>query len=95
MFTGDIVEYHSACYCGDGHFADWGPDTLDNIAQLRSGGAIAPGSWRCAGRVATWWPRRALDRPADFVESTYRPVAQRRRARRLPERSLGRRPRRL
>ena len=24
MFTGDIVEYHSACYCGDGHFADWG-----------------------------------------------------------------------
>lgn len=23
MFTGDIVEYHSACYCGDGHFADW------------------------------------------------------------------------
>jgi len=24
MFTGDIVEAHSACYCGDGHFADWG-----------------------------------------------------------------------
>ncbi|MEM7026572.1 MAG: MBL fold metallo-hydrolase, partial [Pseudomonadota bacterium] len=24
MFTGDIVEYHSACYCGDGHFGDWG-----------------------------------------------------------------------
>jgi hypothetical protein len=23
MFTGDIVEYHSACYCGDGHFDDW------------------------------------------------------------------------
>ena len=23
MFTGDIVEYHSACYCGDGHFSDW------------------------------------------------------------------------
>jgi hypothetical protein len=30
MFTGDIVEYHSACYCGDGHFHDWG-DTLDMI----------------------------------------------------------------
>src|SRR5690606_39326465 len=28
MFTGDIVEYHSACYCGDGHFHDW-PATLD------------------------------------------------------------------
>ena len=34
MFTGDIVEYHSACYCGDGHFSDWG-DTLDND-QVRS-----------------------------------------------------------
>ena len=22
MFTGDIVEYRSACYCGDGHFGD-------------------------------------------------------------------------
>jgi glyoxylase-like metal-dependent hydrolase (beta-lactamase superfamily II) len=28
MFTGDIVEYHSACYCGDGHLQDW-PDTLE------------------------------------------------------------------
>jgi 3-hydroxybutyryl-CoA dehydrogenase len=31
MFTGDIVEDRSACYCGDGHFADW-PATLDRIA---------------------------------------------------------------
>ena len=23
MFTGDIAEYHSARYCGDGHFKDW------------------------------------------------------------------------
>ena len=28
MFTGDIVEYHSACYCGDGHFNDWGRWTI-------------------------------------------------------------------
>ena len=41
MFTGDIVEYHSACYCGDGHFADWGK-TLDNIAGYDVD-AIAPG----------------------------------------------------
>jgi glyoxylase-like metal-dependent hydrolase (beta-lactamase superfamily II) len=41
MFTGDIVEYHSACYCGDGHFADWG-GTLggDRAFDLD---AIAPG----------------------------------------------------
>ncbi len=41
MFTGDIVEYHSACYCGDGHFADWG-DTLDAIKAFDVD-AIAPG----------------------------------------------------
>src|SRR5262249_48090232 len=27
MFSGDLVEYRSACYCGDAHFADW-PKTL-------------------------------------------------------------------
>src|SRR5262249_60456572 len=26
-FSGDIVEYKSACYCGDAHFTDW-PSTL-------------------------------------------------------------------
>ncbi len=31
MFSGDLVEYHSACYCGDAYFADW-PQTLDKIA---------------------------------------------------------------
>ena len=41
MFTGDIVEYHSACYCGDGHLRDWG-GTLDVIADVGPK-AIAPG----------------------------------------------------
>ena len=41
MFTGDIVEYHSACYCGDGHFADW-PQTLEAIRAYDLD-AIAPG----------------------------------------------------
>ena len=41
MFTGDIVEYHPACDCGDGHFADW-VGTLDRIAANRAQ-AIAPG----------------------------------------------------
>ncbi|MFX6230500.1 MBL fold metallo-hydrolase, partial [Acinetobacter baumannii] len=27
IFSGDLVEYHSACYCGDAHFTDW-PVTL-------------------------------------------------------------------
>ncbi|MFZ0097647.1 MAG: MBL fold metallo-hydrolase, partial [Gemmobacter sp.] len=41
MFTGDIVEAHSACYCGDGHFADWG-NTLEAI-RAHDLAAIAPG----------------------------------------------------
>ncbi|MEO1000130.1 MAG: MBL fold metallo-hydrolase, partial [Pseudomonadota bacterium] len=41
MMTGDIVEYRSACYCGDAHFGDW-PGTLDRIAAFAPE-AIAPG----------------------------------------------------
>jgi len=41
MFTGDIVEYHSACYCGDGYFNEWG-STLDAVKAYNVD-AIAPG----------------------------------------------------
>lgn len=34
MFSGDLVEYHSACYCGDAHFTDW-PATLTNVASYK------------------------------------------------------------
>ncbi len=72
MFTGDIVEYHSACYCGDGHFSDWA-DTLDNIASFDPV-AIAPG--RGDALVGRDMVAKALAATADFVESTYRPVAK-------------------
>ena len=72
MFTGDIVEAHSACYCGDGHFADWGT-TLEAIRAYDLA-AIAPGRGDAVqGRQAV---NAALDRTRDFVESTYRPVAR-------------------
>lgn len=72
MFTGDIVEAHSACYCGDGHFADWGA-TLEAIRAYDLD-AIAPGRGDAVvGRAAV---NGALDRTKDFVESTYRPVAR-------------------
>jgi glyoxylase-like metal-dependent hydrolase (beta-lactamase superfamily II) len=32
MFSGDLVEYKSACYCGDAHFKDW-PKTLKKLAK--------------------------------------------------------------
>lgn len=72
MFTGDIVEYHSACYCGDAHFGDW-PATLEAIRAFRPS-AIAPG--RGDALVGEEMVNTALDNTADFVTSTYRPIAR-------------------
>lgn len=72
MFTGDIVEAHSACYFGDGYFAEWGgtPEAvraydLDAIAPGRGDAVLGPAAVNAA-----------LDRTKDFVDSTYRPVAR-------------------
>ncbi len=72
MFTGDIVEYHSACYCGDGHFADWG-ETLENIASFDPV-SIAPG--RGDALIGRAKVAAALESTLDFIESTYRPAAR-------------------
>ena len=72
MFTGDIVEYHSACYCGDGHFGDWGK-TLDNIAAFDVD-AIAPG--RGDALVGRDQVNAAISNTRDFLESTWRPAAR-------------------
>lgn len=72
MFTGDIVEYHSACYCGDGHFHDW-PKTLEAVRRFDLD-AIAPG--RGDALVGKDMVNAALDATADFVSSTYAPAAR-------------------
>lgn len=72
MFTGDIVEYHSACYCGDGHFSDW-EDTLDNIAMFDPA-SIAPG--RGDALIGRDMVGKAIQSTRDFVESTFRPAAR-------------------
>lgn len=72
MFTGDIVEYHSACYCGDGHFADWGT-TLDAIKAYNVD-AIAPG--RGDVLIGTEMVNKAIENTRDFVASTYAPAAR-------------------
>jgi len=72
MFTGDIVEYKSACYCGDGHFSDW-PATLEAVRAFGPD-AIAPG--RGDALVGEERVNEALDLTKDFVLSTYRPVAR-------------------
>ena len=72
MFTGDIVEYHSACYCGDGHFADW-PQTLEAIRAFDLD-AIAPG--RGDALIGKDMVKAALDNTADFVRSTFQSAAR-------------------
>lgn len=70
MFTGDIVEDHSACYCGDGHFSDWS-GTLDAIVGYDLD-AIAPG--RGGALIGKADVSRAIDSTRDFVTSTYEPA---------------------
>lgn len=72
MFTGDIVEYDSACYCGDGHFTDW-PETLKRIAGFDPL-AIAPG--RGEALITREMVAKAIENTADFVSSTYAPAAR-------------------
>ncbi len=72
MFTGDIVEYHSACYCGDGYFNDWG-GTLDAIKAFEVD-AIAPG--RGDALVGQDMVNTAIENTRDFVDSTYKPAAR-------------------
>ncbi len=70
LFTGDIVEYRSACYCGDAHFNDW-PATLARIAGFQPR-AIAPG--RGGALVGAEMVAEAIACTADFLRSTYKPV---------------------
>ncbi len=72
MFTGDIVEDHSACYCGDGHFAEWGT-TLDAI-KAYDVNSIAPG--RGGALIGKEAVNRAIESTRDFVNSTYAPAAR-------------------
>ena len=72
MFTGDIVEYHSACYCGDGHFNDWG-GTLNGIKTFDVD-AIAPG--RGDALIGKKMVNDAIENTRDFVTSTYQPAAK-------------------
>lgn len=67
MFSGDIVEYHSACYCGDSHLADW-PRTLDRIAGFRPK-ALVPG--RGDALVGAEKVRAGFEGTRDFVETLF------------------------
>jgi glyoxylase-like metal-dependent hydrolase (beta-lactamase superfamily II) len=70
VFAGDIVEYKSACYCGDAHFADW-PGTLARLERVKPD-ALVPGR----GDALIGWERvgEGLQLTREFLADTYRPV---------------------
>lgn len=67
MFSGDLVEYHSACYCGDAYLRQW-PATLNAIRDFAPK-AIAPG--RGDALTGTGMVREALAMTRDFVTTLY------------------------
>ncbi len=67
MFTGDLVEYHSACYCGDALLREW-PATLNEIREFNPK-AIAPGRGDALQGLAT--SREAIAMTRDFVGTLY------------------------
>jgi glyoxylase-like metal-dependent hydrolase (beta-lactamase superfamily II) len=67
MFTGDLIEYHSACYCGDALLREW-PTTLDEIKSFEPK-AVAPG--RGDALVGTQTVNEAIAMTRDFVTSLY------------------------
>ncbi len=67
VFSGDLVEYHSACYCGDAHLADW-PATLDRLAALDAV-ALVPGRGDALANRDTVGEAIALTR--DFLSTLY------------------------
>ena len=70
VFSGDIVEYKSACYCGDAHFTDW-PQTLDNLAAFKAD-ALVPG--RGEALVGRQTVAEGIVLTRDFLTDTYEPV---------------------
>jgi glyoxylase-like metal-dependent hydrolase (beta-lactamase superfamily II) len=70
LFSGDIVEYQSACYCGDAHFTDW-PTTLSRLDAFKAE-ALVPG--RGDALVGATRVAEAVALTRDFLTDTYQPV---------------------
>jgi glyoxylase-like metal-dependent hydrolase (beta-lactamase superfamily II) len=67
MFSGDLVEYKSACYCGDAHLQDW-PETLKSVAA-HDPVALVPG--RGDALVGKAKVAAAIAGTKDFLETLY------------------------
>jgi glyoxylase-like metal-dependent hydrolase (beta-lactamase superfamily II) len=67
MFSGDLIEYHSACYCGDAHLRAW-PQTLNAIRDFDPK-SVAPGRGDALSDRQTVLEALAMTR--DFVSTLY------------------------
>ena len=67
MFSGDLIEYHSACYCGDAYLREW-PVTLNEILAFNPK-AIAPGRGDALKGLSI--TREAIAMTRDFVTTLY------------------------
>ncbi|MBV5270201.1 MAG: MBL fold metallo-hydrolase [Afipia sp.] len=67
MCSGDLIEFHSACYCGDALLREW-PLTLNEIRDFNPK-AVAPGRGDALKGTATVSEAIAMTR--DFVASLY------------------------
>ena len=67
MCSGDLIEFHSACYCGDALLREW-PLTLNEIRDFNPK-AVAPGRGDALKGTAT--VNEAIAMTRDFVTSLY------------------------
>jgi glyoxylase-like metal-dependent hydrolase (beta-lactamase superfamily II) len=67
MFSGDLVEFKSACYCGDAHFKDW-PKTIRKLAAFEPK-ALVPG--RGDALVGGAKVKAAMEGTTDFLQTLY------------------------
>jgi glyoxylase-like metal-dependent hydrolase (beta-lactamase superfamily II) len=67
MFSGDLVEYKSACYCGDAFLREW-PETIRALAAYRPS-ALVPGRGDALVGEAT--VAAAMAGTTDFLTALY------------------------
>ena len=67
LFSGDLVEYEAACYCGDAQLAQW-PGTLEALRALEPE-KLLPG--RGPALTTADEVNRGLDYTRDFVTTLY------------------------
>lgn len=70
LFSGDLVEYGAAPYCGDAHFREW-PETLENVRALGAE-KLVPGRGDALMTAAE--VNRAIDGTQGFLREMTREV---------------------